>query len=178
MPPATLEEPVTVYVLDHGHHSSLVLPTKEGAVRYSYGDWDYYALRKTGVWRGLRALLYPSVSALGRQELARDPTPQNLPQQLRVEVAHVLPVTVEHSTVTTLHHELEDVFEAAIATRHYSEVFDTDFVHYPHPYSLRHHSNRQVADWLEQLGCEVEGIPVLSRWRIAAPRPVELNLEP
>lgn len=170
-PPSVVEDPVTVYVIDHGRHSSLVLPTEHGAVRYSYGDWDYYALRKTNWWNALYALLYPSPSALGRQELALQPNPENLPGQLRMEVTHILPIAVESAAVEALYRELENAFLSAIATRHYSDVFDTDFVHYPRRYTLRHNSNRKVADWLEQLGCDIAGTPLLSRWRIATTEP-------
>ncbi len=167
VPPEQPDQPVTVYVLDHGRHSSLVLPTESGGIRYSYGDWDYYVLRKTSLWNGLYALLRPSPSALGREELARHPDPDNLADQLRVGITRILPITVEQQSVAALHHDLEATFLSALATRHYSEAFGLDFVHYPRPYTLRHNSNRKVAEWLEQLGCDVTGSPILSNWHLA-----------
>ena len=40
-PPVYPENPVTVVVLDHGRHSSLVLPRGDGgSVEYAYGEWE------------------------------------------------------------------------------------------------------------------------------------------
>jgi len=172
VPPTEVQQPVTVYVLDHGRHSSLVLPTDKGATRYSYGDWDYYVLRQTGAWNALRALLHPSPAALGRQELPLTPSEENLPGQLRVGVTQILPIDVEHAVLQALHSELEESYHSAIATRHYNEAFDVHFVHYPTPYTLRNNSNRKVGDWLEALGCDIRGTPMLSNWHLdeATPR--------
>src|SRR5688572_33154323 len=64
--PAAPLEPVTAFLLDHGSTSSLVMPTADGnMVRYVYGDWNWYALRNTGIIDGLRALLGPSQGTLG-----------------------------------------------------------------------------------------------------------------
>lgn len=169
VPPTAVSEPVTVYVLDHGRHSSLVLPIESGGVRYSYGDWNYYVLRNTSLWSGLRALGYPSTAALGRQVLPLPPTPANLPHQLRMEVRRTWPVVVERAAAQRLHRELEAIVTSSQETLYYSAVFDADFVHHPHPYTLHHNSNRVVGDWLEQLGCDVQGRAILSRWRVENP---------
>ncbi len=166
-PPDDVAEPTTVFVLDHGRHASLVLPTAEGAVRYSYGDWDYYALRQTGLWSGLRALVTPSPAALGRQPLSLAPTGENLPGQLRVVVDELLPIQVDAGAVAALRRELDDLYDQASGPRHYSAPLDVSFVRYPTAYSFGHNSNRKVAQWLEQLGCEVRGPALLSNWRLA-----------
>ncbi|MFW5955095.1 MAG: hypothetical protein ACOCSG_07320, partial [Guyparkeria sp.] len=36
VPPESVEQSQAVFVLDHGRHSSLVLPHPEGFVRYAY----------------------------------------------------------------------------------------------------------------------------------------------
>ncbi|MEI2420236.1 hypothetical protein V6O07_08175, partial [Arthrospira platensis SPKY2] len=74
LPPPHPTDPVTVVLLDHGRHSSLVLPDSAGgALRYSYGDWDYYVMRDTALASGARALFRSTPAALGRQHLAVPP---------------------------------------------------------------------------------------------------------
>lgn len=170
IPPFEPADPVSVFVLDHGRHSSLLLPTNDGtAVRYSYGDWDYYVLRQTGLFSALRALLTPSPGALGQQRLAGPPEAGVIGRQLRVEVLALHEIKVDSASVDDLRDELGELFAAAQDPRHYSNVFDVHFVRHPEPYTLANNSNRMVKRWLEQLGCEVRGRPLLSNWRLRQP---------
>lgn len=73
IPPSGLTAPVSVYVLDHGRHSSLVLPGESGWRRYAYGDWQWYAENRTGLMQGAAALFWPTQAGLGRQLLAQPP---------------------------------------------------------------------------------------------------------
>jgi hypothetical protein len=170
VPPSSPVEPVGVVVLDHGRHSSLVLPdAADGALRYSYGDWDYYVMRRTDLGTGVRALLRPTSAALGREALPVAPESERLPGLLKVPVVERLAIDVERARVTALRETLERRFEAAIDTKVYSPWFGLEFVRDPKPYTLDHNSNRMVADWLTALGCTIRGQPTLSGWRLAAP---------
>ena len=166
VPPAAPPAPVRILVLDHGQHSSLVLPTEDGAVRYSYGDWTYYAEGHTGVRTGWLALFRPTPAALGRQWLPDPPHPLDTPGALRVEVAAVQELHVDAQRAAALVSELDALFEQAIDTHFYSARLDVHFVHHPVPYTLGHHSNRVVGNWLEELGCTIIGTPLLSNWKI------------
>ena len=171
VPPDAPISPVTVVVLDHGRHSSLVLPdTSDGAIRYSYGDWDYYVLRRTDLGTGARALFEPTPAALGRERLPVPPESAQLPALLKVPVVQRFPVDVERARASALREDLEDRFRSALDTKVYSPWFGLEFVRDPRPYTLTHNSNRVVAEWLAALGCEIRGRPVLSSWRLAAPR--------
>lgn len=64
IPPSGLTAPVSVYVLNHGRHSSLVLPGESGWRRYAYGDWQWYAENRTGLMQGAAALV-ERLDALG-----------------------------------------------------------------------------------------------------------------
>ncbi len=167
IPPVDPEDPVSVFVLDHGRHSSLVLPDEDGgSIRYSYGDWDYYALNRTGLGSGLRALLWPTPAALGRQRLTEAADADNMHRLLRVTVVQSHELKVATAAVRKLRDELGSRFEAAADSLHYSAAYDVYFVHHAEPYTFGYNSNRMVARWLEQLGCTVIGRPVLSNWRI------------
>lgn len=65
-PPAAPGESVAVHVLDYGHHTSLVLPGKDGKLReWFWGDWNYYALKERSIGSALRALVASDSSTLG-----------------------------------------------------------------------------------------------------------------
>lgn len=170
IPPPNPSDPVTVVLLDHGRHSSLVLPdVAGGALRYSYGDWDYYVLRQTDLASGARALLRATPAALGRQQLSVAPESEALLRALHVEVVQAWRIEVERNRVASLRDDLEHQFASALDTRIYSPWFGVDFVRHPTPYTLNHNSNHLVGVWLTELGCEIRGQPVLSSWTVRLP---------
>jgi hypothetical protein len=167
-PPRQLSEPEPVFLLDHGRHSSLVLPAEGGGlVRYSYGDWQYYALGRTGLTSGFSALFGNTQAALGRRELQGARTAANVRSQVRIGIEQLIELRAEASDVHRLREELDDLYRAALPARVYNAQMDLDFVPHPEPYTLSHNSNLMVAKWLEALGCRVRGRPVLSNWRVA-----------
>lgn len=179
IPPLDPRDPVPVFVLDHGQHSSLVLPADEGRlVRYAYGDWDYYALRKVTLVHGLRALLWPTPAALGRRVLPGPPQPDRVERQVRVVIERMFVVHVEAGAVRRLREELDAVFQAGLNTLLYNDAYDLEFVAHPVPYTLRYNSNYVVAEWLRRLGCEVRGNPVLPNWKIVEPASHRLDKSP
>lgn len=176
-PPPREADMVSVFVLDHGRHASLLLPTAEGgSVRYSYGDWNYYVLRETRLLDGLRALLRPTPAALGRQVLPDiDPVGDALFERLQARLvvellaAHEVPVT--RSAAHDLLARLETAFDAGARLERTRWPEDNVyFVPHPEDYTLSHNSNHMIGRWLEEMGCELRGRPVLSDWRVVVPR--------
>lgn len=166
-PPQELQEPVPVFLLDHGRHSSLVLPAEGGGmVRYSYGDWEYYALERTGLATGLAALFGPTPAALGRRELPAPRTRETVHRHLRIGIERSFELQVEAADARRLHDELEALFHAGLGSKVYSAGMDVEFVPHPRPYTILRNSNWMVAQWLEALGCRVRGQSVWSNWRI------------
>ena len=166
-PPMTPEIPRMVFVVDHGQHSSLIIENRQGDItRYSYGDWHYYAKGQTSILSGLRAVLIPGQSALGRKQLAGPASVENIQKQLRIAVVNVISFTAEASAVDNLQQKLESIYQQHQTSRIYRKDYDLDFVHHPKPYSLRHNSNQVVGQWLSELGGEVHGWPLLSNWKI------------
>jgi hypothetical protein len=171
VPPAKLDEPALVFLLDHGRHTSLVVSTAEdGLVRYAYGDWRFYAERLTGPGHAIAALLWRTPGALGRRELAGTATAAGVRGAVPLLITTLYVIEVERADIDTLRAELDAIFDAATEPRDTPEV-DLVFVPHPRDYNLRHNSNTVVAGWLEQLGCEIKGPAILARWRVMEPSP-------
>lgn len=165
-PPQRVAEPVQVGVLDHGRHSSLIVQIPGGMLRYSYGDWNWYALRQTGPAQGSSALLWPTKAALGRKELPGPFSLMAVSREVRVAIEDALYLTVDARAVRRLVDRLDRIYYENSASHVYNEVYDLVFVPHPDPYSISRNSNRAVADWLEQLECRVEGTTLLSVWQL------------
>ncbi len=166
-PPESPEQPLPVLIVDHGRHTSLVLPDGDGLVRYAYGDWRYYAEGERGARAAFDALFRGTLAALGRREFAGRPEPEAVIARLRVHVEQVHLLHVEADAVERLRARLDAIFAAGAEARLYNPQMDLEFTPYPVPYTWRHNSNRVVAEWLVELGCEVSRYPMLANWRIA-----------
>ncbi|HEX6828018.1 MAG TPA: hypothetical protein VF104_03465 [Burkholderiales bacterium] len=168
--PVAPEEPVTAFLLDHGGHASLVLPTGEGGlVRYTYGDFRWYALDQTGLGSGLAALLGGTPAALGRGELKGPAVATAVRAQVREGIQQLYELRVARAASERLRAELDGLYAANRATLVYSATYDLEFVRHPAPYSAEHNSNLVMAGWLETLGCKVEGVGLITNWRVKNP---------
>lgn len=169
VPPESVDRPQAVFVLDHGRHSSLVLPHGEGFVRYAYGDWGWYAEVDTGTTEASRAVLWPSRAGLGRSLTSRPATEQDVRSGLRVGIQHIHEVSVEAERVTALRDSLEARHRAKAASAKYNAAYDLTFVEHPEPYAFWNNSNHKVAEWLRRLGCAIEGSAFWAWWRVRVP---------
>ncbi|MGM0672600.1 hypothetical protein [Thioalkalivibrio sp.] len=170
-PPEGPKDPVTVALLDHGHHSSLVLPAKAAGawVRYSYGDWAFYVERRMNPLMGFAGLFLPTKGALGRQVLTGPGLAGVAEQQLRVPLEESFPLVVTRERATALREELEDIWHAGYDERAESRAWDMTFAEHPEAYTLLNNSNRMVANWLMALEIEVSRVPLLSNWQVGSP---------
>ncbi|MFP4181550.1 MAG: hypothetical protein ACLFTX_03020 [Thiohalospira sp.] len=169
VPPESVEQPETVFVLDHGRHSSLVLPHPEGFVRYAYGDWGWYAEVDTGAMQAFRAGLWPSRAGLGRSLTEADATREGVREALRVGIEAIHEVPVETERVTTLRDSLEARHRANEAGAKYNATYDLTFVEHPESYSVWNNSNHKVAEWLRRLGSTIEGSAFWAWWQVESP---------
>lgn len=171
VPPAAPAAPQPVFLLDHGRHSSLVLPGEAGGlVRYSYGDWAYYALGRTGPFEATAAVLWPTRAGLGRRELPGPPTLEGVGRAVLVGIEQAYELIVDARDIERLRASLDAIYRANRQTLVYNPGNDLEFVHHPRRYTVFHNSNRVVADWLAELGCEIRGAALLARWRVERPR--------
>jgi hypothetical protein len=163
-PPASVSEPVTVFVVDYGRHASLALPKEDKSlVEWSWGDWNWFALNRTGPMQGLRALLASPRSTLSRRELAPAEDAQEL--ATRLTAGEVLLLEVEHTRAKALLQQLE----ARWLRRRNEAVMDPSgrvFVPDDARYSLFNNSVHELIRWLEALDVSVSGTGVTANFRL------------
>jgi hypothetical protein len=166
-PPSAPAPAETVYLVDQEHSASLVLPDGRRLVRYIYAEWDYYALGHKDASGALHAVLVPSQATLARRTIRSVRSVDEVSDALEVEVEAVYAVRVERSRVQALVQRLNRIYAAGASERIYDPDTDLGFVPYPgEAYHLLHNSNTVIAQWLGKLGCEVDGLAILSRWRV------------
>ncbi len=167
IPPAQPDDPVAVYLLDHGKHSSLLLPAARGRfVRYAYGDWKWYALGRTGALDGMAALFWPTRATLGRGEVVGPDAVDQARRQEPEENTYAL--LVSRQKVDALRAELDAAYEEGLPTLHVSG-FGLGFVHHSSTYTLLSNCNHVTKTWVKKLGCRVHGSGVLSIWEVSNP---------
>ena len=158
--PIESDNPRSIFLLDHGHHRTLVLSDGKGGLqRYGYGDWRYYAEADRGFFSGARALLWPTPAALGRREYTVSvATRQEVVSAVKVIINELYQFQVAGDAVDELRRELDSTFDRG-AKKQYLEndLRDFEFALHPRGYSLRYSSNHMVTEWLETLGCDVNG---------------------
>ena len=157
IPPANPTDPVSVFVLDYGRHSSLLLPdtSAQAFIEYAYGDWNWFALDRSEWYDVFPTLFWPTRGALGRRTLHVESNPETILGVLACE--HVLEVTVSARRARELSAELDSQFERRSDTVHYQPLYDLSFVHGETAFHLFENCNHVLADWLRDLGCEIQG---------------------
>lgn len=163
-PPVEVSNPARVFVIDYGRHASLALPQDDHSlVEWSWGDWNWYALERTGAVQGLQALFASPRSALARRSLAPAEDSQEL--EARVRAKEVLALTVERERVRALHRQLEARWlrrrDQAVAHPN-GRIFVPDDMRY----SLSYNSVHELARWLEALGADVSGAGVTANFKL------------
>src|SRR5215212_532158 len=147
IPPPAPADPVTIRLLDHGRHPSLIIPLSDGAfVRYAYGDWGWYALGHSGIIHAFDAMLLPSHGALGRKLLS---SPQDFALLRRRDPSqHTYFITVERSRAEQLRQTLDEAFHNRSASAHFNPDYDLEFVPSNQNYWALHNCNQVMANWL------------------------------
>jgi hypothetical protein len=167
VPPASPANPVTVYVADYGRHSTLILPTEDGGmVEYAFGDWDWLAAMKRQSYRALGALFFSKGSAFGRRHF--DHVPSQADFDFAIEAKKNVSFAVDRGTMVALRDLLDRQFRAAESTAVFSTDGNFTYVRDPEKYWLFHNCNHVTRRWLEELGCQVKGACVTSKFKVVA----------
>ena len=167
-PPLAVSDPVRVFVVDYGRHASLALPEEDSSlVEWSWGDWNWYALERTGAVEGLQALFASPRSTLSRRVLAPAEDAREL--AARVGAEKVLALNVERERARALQRRLEARWrrrQGQAVTHRSGRVFVPDNARY----SLSNNSVHELARWLRALGADVSGTGVTANFKVR-PRP-------
>jgi hypothetical protein len=164
------ENPRTVFLIDHGRHSSLVLSTEDGdLIRYAYGDWRYYADQDTSLSSGAAALLWETPATLARGELEGPPELAVLKSQLRVGVEDTYGFEVSGADADSLREQLDDLFSQGASEHQYVGAYDMTFSPHPEPYTWRNNSATMIGRWMSQLGVGVKGWSLVASWEVVGP---------
>ncbi len=167
-PPATVSDPVRVFVIDYGRHASLALPKEDsGLVEWSWGDWNWFALERTGLPDGLQALFASPRSTLSRRELTRAQDAEELAARVGAEELLSFDVERERARALQRHLELRWLRRRREAVAHRS---GRTFVPDDSRYSLFNNSVHELVRWLEALGANVSGTGVTANFKLREPR--------
>jgi len=162
--PEDVHDPVSVFVADHGVHSSLLLPREDGTIaQFAYSQWHWAALDQDDWYRSPFALVIPNTGTLGWRDfegpcdfdcvcdrmhkLGRHP-PMDALYEIRVERAAAAKVLAE------LDHRWQSQSNGNV----FNEKRGMTFVKDATTYSIAHTCNQEVAAWLRGMGCRVDGM--------------------
>ena len=146
VPPPSPQQPVTVYLLDHGRTSSLAVPRDDGSfTRYVYGDWNWYALMKVGFVQGIAALFWPTQGALGRGIINRPSDMRDMLRKFDLESEKVFAIHVDRRRVDELNRRMDDIFLENADSLVRNEPYALEFVRHPSQYTICYNSNHAVA---------------------------------
>lgn len=146
-----------------GRHFGLILPDgRSGWVEYGYGDYDWYALRRTRWYHVFDTLLWPTRATLGRRFFPS--TTRDRPAT--DGRARLMPVEVASARARALERELDRRYSARAAHEIHNEAFGLDFVPTEPRFWAFHNCADAVAEWLEELGCEVSWRPIRKGLRV------------
>jgi len=159
-------KPVTVFLVDQGRTSSIVLPREDGTmVRWAFGQWGWYAIGNNGPVDAVWALFIPTSGTLGRAKLTGPATEKHVREVVH-DIEFVYPIVVEREKAERLDKELEEEFARQSAIQVINRKNDMTFVKFSWYHGF-HNSNHQTCMWLEELGCRVRGSTLISSWEVA-----------
>ena len=174
-PTAPAGRTAPVLIADYGYHSTLILPRAQGGlVEYAYGDWEYFGQNRKSVGTALHALLASDQATLGRRIINQEPDPTGVTQATGAK--GVIRFDAPRDKVAELETALDERFTAKRDSITYNPVHQLYFVKDDARYGVGHNCNHFTAEWLERLGCRVEGPIVGSSFKVrevagAATRP-------
>lgn len=166
VPPAELNQPVRVYLIDCGYHSSLILPDESGIGReFAFGEYGWFANNRDSWLDAIRLMLVPCEGALGVRDYPAPLTPETIAMYRWFQSIHEL--VVERAAVTALRLRLDECYRLGAAQSViYNRVVDLWFVRDARLYWMGHNCNHATLEWVEELGCEIRGPRAIASFEI------------
>jgi hypothetical protein len=166
-PPAQVREPAQVYVTDYGRHSTILLPTGSGSglVEYAFGDRAWLVGYHRKWYNVFGSLFFSDGATLGRRYFRQTPPPEHFIEALQTRT--YITFAVEQGQAVELRAKLDAEWERFASK--VSPSPDRDgflYVDDAEGYSLLHNCNHVTARWLRELGCEVSGATMTSKFKL------------
>jgi hypothetical protein len=170
-PPATVLDPVPIYLAEYPVHSELLMSHDGQYFAYSFGDWNYAAIGHTWPNDALGALVVSGASELEKRQAPLDPHTggpllYDDPDMLIRMVANRQEV---EARLAVLEKRFQDDLKTAgpdgvVSTPDHSRTYVKDQQHY----SVFNDCNDLTADTLRALGYRVDGFVVGSHFHVYA----------
>jgi hypothetical protein len=167
VPPQTPRgDAAPVLVANYGYHSTLILPRAggDGLIEYAYGDWTYFGRNQKTLGTALHALLMSDQATLGRRVLDLSPDGPDLAKATGAE--EVVRFEAPREKVAALERALDERYSSRLDSLTYSPVHHLYFVKDDERYGVTNNCNHFTARGLERLGCQVEGVVMMSGFRV------------
>jgi hypothetical protein len=167
VPPVNPVNPTVVYLCDYGVHSSLLIPVAKGRyVEYLYGDWNWAALCHTKWWDALGAIFWSQQATLGRRFITQtaDQKMPTTPDGPKTETAIIVNGDGCRKVLTEMAARWET--DRAAHPDAASIVSDFWYVKDDQHYWWLHDCNLNTADSLAEMGCEIHGYAVWSKFDV------------
>jgi hypothetical protein len=172
-PQTAVQDPVPVYIGDFGVHAGLFLPTPDGRyVEYLFGDWRYAVENKCQPHDAVVALAASPGSAFGRMYHDRIPGVDS--PRLQRKPNSLQRVMCERVAVYDVIFRLDKRFNELVAKNGQpvrNPETGVDFVRDTGHYSIANNCNHLVAQSLREMGCDVSGVVVWSKFKVQTPTP-------
>lgn len=162
--PDDVVDPVSVFVADHGVHSSLLLPREDGRIaQFAYSQWHWAALDQDDWFRSPFALVIPNTGTLGWRDFEGPCDFACVEDRLHKLGRHppldaLYEVRVERAEAAKVLAELDGRFTSQSEGKVFNEKRGMWWVRDSTTYSIAHTCNQEVAGWLCEMGCRVTGM--------------------
>lgn len=159
-------KPTAVYVADYGIHSSLLLPNGDGRyVEYAFGDWNFAAMNHCWPQDALGALLISFQSALGRRYITLEPG-ETEPHPMHPAPHSIQVVDASYDRVMRVVREMDARYNRNTSIVMHNPDNDMDYVKDSEHYWVANNCNHLTARCLEEMGCDVRGFVMLSKFAV------------